>query len=686
MIRSLFQMILYVLIALTLSYGAVIGQRINKATMGLSPESLTKDKPTIIARERTDPITIDGSLSEKDWTSVEAIPSFIQKDPNPGARPSLNTTTKFLYDEENLYVGVFCAIDSQGKKSIRTQNFRRDFDEFNNDVFGIAIDGFNSQRACQVFITTPDAVQRDAEVENGNQVNENWDAVWYVKTRILDEGWFAEFRIPWKTLRYSHTQQEIGIILFRNIRGKGYNEVITFPAIPRSFSYYRMDYAAKLRVDLPKPSLNMQFKPYILGKGVPREGNTNKFDYSPQIGGEIKWGISPNTVLDLTFNTDFAQADVDRQVQNLDRFSPFFPEIRPFFLENADMFAIGQPENIAPFFSRRIGLDETGRPIPVLGGMRLTSRTKERNFGFMSILQSPTDTSQITNFSVFRYSKNFGEQARIGGLFTSKIDMTQGSQMTTTTSADFFTRLREDLSVQGMVSLSRKDNISGIAATGNLKFEPNWVYLNYNFGLVDDKYQPESGFVNRRDHITNSISLYPVIRDTSWLPSFIRSFEPELIGRIVHSASTKQFQEAQFTFGPIWALLQDGSVFNIRATPTWQRLTKPFSPLGVQIAPGDYQYTRYLVRYTSDQSKKLYGSIYYEAGKFYNGRLQTGRAKLGYNPSPRLNLAISYETNQMKNVGVDMVTQRFHLFAPEVRLAVNPRLQLSAVYQYNSTT
>lgn len=121
----------------------------------------------------------------------------------------------------------------------------------------------------------------------------------------------------------------------------------------------------------------MQVNPYFLvANGSTREGQQlEEKDDELEIGGEFKWALTPNTVIDGTINTDFAQADVDQQVQNLTRFSVLFPERRQFFLENANIFRTSSTSLIQPFFSRRIGLNENGQPIPIDAGLRFTSQT-----------------------------------------------------------------------------------------------------------------------------------------------------------------------------------------------------------------------------------------------------------------------------------------------------------------------
>ncbi len=180
--------------------------------------------------------------------------------------------------------------------------------------------------------------------------------------------------IPLKTLRYqTGTNQTWGFNVMRNIRHK--NEQVYLAPIPRGFDIYRVSLAAKMTgLDLP-PRRDIKLIPYVLGsanKDFTRAGD--QLDKNADVGVDVKWGIRPNLTLDVTVNTDFAQVEADEEQVNLTRFDLFFPEKRPFFLENASTFQFGKPQQIDLFFSRRIGLSPTALPIDILGGGRLSGK------------------------------------------------------------------------------------------------------------------------------------------------------------------------------------------------------------------------------------------------------------------------------------------------------------------------
>ena len=238
-----------------------------------------------------------------------------------------------------------------------------------------------------------------------------------MQTQIEDDRWIVEMAIPWRTLRYADDTDRLGIIFARNIRHL--NENTASPPVPRVLTIYRMAYQGELTgIEAPSPPANVQFNPYALTNHLDDDGSDTQFE----LGGELKWAITPSTVLDMTVNTDFAQAEVDRQVVNLDRFSVFFPERRQFFLENANLFSANLTNWIRPFFSRRIGLDDAGQPIPLDGGVRLTRRSSEQELGLLAMSQQATDASPASQFGVARYSRNLAGESRLGGMLTFRRD------------------------------------------------------------------------------------------------------------------------------------------------------------------------------------------------------------------------------------------------------------------------
>lgn len=451
----------------------------------------------IRANSSSERLTIDGRLSENPWRAAFEVKNFFQVQPIQGAAANPDTRVKVLYDNRNLYIGAFCP-DSLGKRGVRVPDLRRDFEFFTNDIFGVALDPFRDKRNAMVFQTNPHGAQRDILAFDDQFFDRDWDALWKVRTARTDSGWVAEVAIPWKTLRYPKDSTTWGINFLRIARNK--NQFSGWNPYPRATNNYRMAYEGLLTgIKPPSPSANIRINPYFLfsaDEGT-RNGDVTLSETTPKVGGEIKWAINPFTVLDFTANTDFAQADVDRQVNNLTRFSVFFPERRQFFLENASLFITGMPGSIQPFFSRKIGLDPAGNRIGIDAGARLVSRTQKRNFGGMLIRQRSNEKFPASTYGVARYSKNFGEQNRFGGLITSKFDDTTdstASQQNFTYTADAYLRISTPLSWSTSASVSTTTGkSSGFSFTSELSYFSNQLYLYYWQSVVNKDYDPQVG-------------------------------------------------------------------------------------------------------------------------------------------------------------------------------------------------
>ncbi len=347
---------------------------------------------------------IDGRVNEPIWQSVQPYTTFTQQDPIEGAPASERTEVRIIVGKGNVYVSVI-AFDSDPSKIIVSQA-RRDASLNETDSVVMVFDTFNDNQNAFVFGTNPLGIEYDGQVAREGQssgvslgggtaagtqrggisaFNPNWDGDWTVKSQITERGWETEMAIPLKTLRYqTGTNRTWGFNVVRNIRHK--NEQVYLAPIPRGFDIYRVSLAAKMSgLDLPARR-DIKLIPYALGslnKDFTRSGD--QVDKNADVGLDVKWGIRPNLTLDATINTDFAQVEADEEQVNLTRFDLFFPEKRPFFLENASTFQFGNPQQIDLFFSRRIGLSPAALPIDIRGGARLSGKLGGWNVGVLNI-------------------------------------------------------------------------------------------------------------------------------------------------------------------------------------------------------------------------------------------------------------------------------------------------------------
>ena len=640
---------------------------------------------------------IDGFLNEPEWKLAKPSPAFTEIEPvqgNPSREP---TTVKVLYNHQYLYFGIF-AHDSLGTKGLRSTDFQRDFDDNSRDLFGIALDCFNDKRNAMVFATDPYGVQRDLLSFDDLYYDIDWNGLWRVRTNRTDSGWTAEIAIPWETLRYPNTDsiQQWGLSIYRNRRIT--NEITSFSPYPHAFSPLRMNYAGLLtNLKPPPPKTNIRFEPYALSSYDHYEGfdsTVKNNETNLKFGGDLKWAIDPNSVLDLTVNTDFAQADVDQQVNNVSRFSVFFPEKRQFFLENASLFGIGISQavdgsggqmRVQPFFSRSIGLDSLGTPIPIEGGARFVHRSTKTNYGVIAMRQRAAENSPATNFFVGRISQNVGANSRVGGLVTVK---NQPDNTNIVSTIDGFFRLGESNSLNTLLmqSANTKKGKNGVAGFAQYYYSTNQMKIWLTQSVVTKDFDPEMGFVSRTDVISTTPGMNWYYRgDKLPFKKILRAFEPGFLPEFYWQASTGKSIERTFIFFPVWLNFQSGAYFGYGLEPQFQRLTSAFQPLGVIIAPGDYYFTNQQIWLSSDPSRPLSLTGIYTWGDYFNGKLNSGDWRLQLAPIPQISFALRFNRNRFINVGVQHSSATIDLYGIESRLALNPRLQLIGFYQKNAS-
>ncbi len=641
-----------------------------------------KVRTTFQATRAASPIRIDGMLSETEWRHAPIQTGFLQVEPNQGDTTHFQTEVRLLFDDSHLYIGAVCR-DTIGYAGVRVPDLRRDFDYFANDLFSVSIDGFHDQRTAMAFQVNPYGALRDLIVFDDRLYDRDWDGVWSAATLVSDSGWTVEMAIPFATLRYpapsrEAKQQVWGVQFTRIIRRE--NQITSLPLFPRAYTPYRMSYAADLvGLEPPPPRLNLRLQPYALQQ---MRASNDVLTGKPQLGGEIKWAITPNDVLDLTLNTDFAQADVDRQVINLSRFSVFFPERRQFFLENASLFTLGTDNYIQPFFSRRIGLDAFGNPIAIDGGARYVRRTSSENVGLLFIQTRADEMRNIprSQFAVARFSQNLSEENRLGAMLNFRHDaptMTTSSVTNLTATIDGFWRISPSLSYQAMISNSQTKGAdgNGFGAYSFLAWQDNRGYVGLVNALVSPNYNAATGFVGRQNVIVTSLGMYPNFRP-DWKPSFIRAFEPELFINLFHGVSDGLLQEASIQFSPIYITFQSGASVVFSIQPNWQFPTDFFAPIaGVRIAPGEYTFTRLELRLNTDQSAAYSASLSGSVGGYFDGRLNSVDITLKARPTPHVAVSLRWLWNELFDVGALGNYRQTHLLAPELRLALNPRLQ-----------
>lgn len=324
-------------------------------------------------------IDLDGRIDEPAWEQALLLP-LVEMMPDPGAQPSEATEILIGYTDEYLYAACRC----YDRQTPVAPSFRRDYSGTDTDYFIVSLDTFNDKENVLAFLATPSGVRFDVAVTNDaagdSPFQRDWNTFWDVAVEVKDDGWFAEVRIPFSSLRFEADGDRVvmGLTAARYFaREFG---VASFPAVPPEWGtagVYKASRAHEVEFRGIQPSRLLRVSPYLLfgmtQENVLDQSRTayrSRNDPAHDIGLDVKYGLTSNLTLDLTVNPDFAQAEADDQEVNLTRFPLFFPEKRRFFQERSSNFAFdfGGPDRL--FYTRRVGLHE-GHQVHILGGARV---------------------------------------------------------------------------------------------------------------------------------------------------------------------------------------------------------------------------------------------------------------------------------------------------------------------------
>jgi hypothetical protein len=495
----------------TLAIGVLLGATICVLDVSAQdPASL--ERPAAVATPLSEAPTIDGDvLNDPAWNGVSPTSGFIQKTPNTGRPVSEKTEVYIAYTADTLYFGVVC-YDREPERIVVADS-RRDSELEETDSFQIILDTYGDEQTGFVFGTNPVGIEYDGQVTREGEgsafsaggFNKNWDAVWEVSAQISDIGWTAEFAIPFTTLRYPGAEEQVWTLnMQRNIRR--HNEQSFWSPIPIQFSIYRLALAGSVS-GLQVPSQrNLKLLPYVLGEVQQENRETTTTDNNFEFGIDLKYSITPSLTLDATYNTDFAQVEVDDFQVNLNRFNIFFPEKRPFFLENAGYFSVGVPQEVELFFSRRIGIGPEGEVVPIIAGARMSGKLAQKyNLGALYMrTEAVPGVTQENGFAVARLSRDFPNRSYLGGIVVSRRGYGSDSEddYNHTFSLDGQWGIGDYGLIQGFVAKTETPGADegehAFQLAGNYDSE-KWSY-SASYTEVADDFNPEVGFLTRRGY------------------------------------------------------------------------------------------------------------------------------------------------------------------------------------------
>jgi Domain of unknown function (DUF5916) len=676
------------------------------------------NRPRVRAHRIAVPPTLDGLVNEPAWDDIEPATNFIQQEPNEGQPATEKTEVRVGFDEKDLYLGIIC-FDSQPDSIVVTQN-RRDATLTDTDSVEILLDTFNDQQNAVIFGTSPTGIEYDGQVSKAGQgrggvgsparaggsggqggaqrggassFNLNWDGVWWVRAQVTKRGWEAELKIPFKSLRYHPGPERVwGLNLKRNLRRR--NEQSFWAPVSRAFAFnYQIELAGKLEGLALETHRNLKLLPYGL-TGFKQDYflSENPTRIQHTAGLDVKYSVTPSLTLDATFNTDFAQVEVDEEQINLTRFDLFFPEKRPFFLENSGTFEFGSPREVEIFFSRRIGIDESGVQIPIDAGVRMSGKAGKYDIGMLNMqTRKLAGVAPANNFTVARISREFGRRSSIGGIAVNRQSTSsllglnrQPYNRTFGVDANLGFGRYANLFSYFAKSITPGKNSSNQAAASTFEYDDQHHRIDLAYQEVGRNFNPEVGFVRRIGYRKPSFGYrYTHTPEGKRLRSIFPHFQWNQWYTIAEEG-TPTGKESGFEHYHLDSRWQNGSSLGIAWNRNFERLDKPFevSP-GVQIRPGAYQFSEMVANFGSDPSATFFTDGNVAIGHFYGGTIRTINLNGGYRVGYRFTFSGNYIRNFIRlpegKFNTDLVGYRFNW-------SLTPKSYFQSFIQYNNQT
>ncbi len=626
----------------------------------------------------TQSIVLDGELKDSIWTIANSIDNLRMVEPNENSTPTHRTIIKLLVDEENIYIGVKC-FDNATK--ITSYSKARDSRLRSEDYIKFVFDTYLDQRNGFAFSLNPFGARYDATVSRDSE-NSNWDGVWDAKAVIHKNFWSAEIIIPIKTLSFKSKLSKWGFNFERKI--ERLMEIDRWSGISRNYSVTSLSETG-LITGLPNFNLGLGLLMRISPVVGFNKNNGENIHLNRDVSADITQRISPDISATLTFNTDFAETEVDSRRTNLTRFPLFFPEKRTFFLEGADIydFGLGLGTDVVPFFSRKIGLFD-GKEIPIIFGGKLNGKIKNTNFGAMYVhTNSVKDLVTTNDLGVVRIKQNIFDQSNIGIIATGgdpsglKNSWLVGADFTYQKS-NLFGNKNLMIGVWGLYS-NRPDMIGNKTSYGlRIDYPNDLLDISINYKFIGDAFQPSLGFIPR-----SGIKMYKFGLDYMPRPNikFIRQFFFESSFRLITDLNNKWESYSIFT-APFHFLMESGDRFECNFRPTGENLMVPFEiDDGVIIPSGEYHNIRYRIEFESATKRLISGEATWWFGTFYTGTLDQIELYVTFRFSSNLIFYLNYEKNIVKLVEGSFQQD---LVGGRVQLNFSPNLTVSSFIQYDT--
>ncbi len=607
----------------------------------------TNTNKRITVSQTSAKISVDGTLDEPAWAGAAPIGEVLQREPKQETPATERTEVRLLMDKDNLYVGVNC-FDSQPSKVVGTQ-MARDAELEVDDSVAILLDTFHDRRNAFYFATNPAGALVDGLiVENSENINFDWNAIWIVRAKRHAEGWSAEFAIPFKSLSFNPGQDDWGFNFSRIIIRKIEEDRWASPRLDVEFT--QVSEAGEINgFASAEQGRGLDVRPYAVGRMIRDERGNNRFE--GDIGGDAFYNLTPGLRLTTTVNTDFAETEADNRQINLTRFPLFFPEKRSFFLENAGVFDFGRSlvrqTEMIPFFSRRIGLLD-GQEVPILAGAKLTGKAGRFDVGGLAIRTQKTPFTEAKNYFVGRVKRNIFKQSYFGGIYTegdpvnAEAGRTIGGDARLAT-ANFLGTDRNFAVDAYAIKTQRVGLTSDDTSFGVVASYPNdrwWGYVEARH--VGRDFSPALGFIQRKavDKFSTRIEFNP--RPKKFLN--VRQMFNEFQFTVYKRNDIGRVESWRLFTAPVNWEFNTGDRVEFNWVPTFERLFLPFEIAdGVKLPPGDYRFTRFRAEFETAPKRFWQAAVTWWFGNYWSGRADEIEAELLFKFAPHFQAGISAE-------------------------------------------
>lgn len=597
---------------------------------------------------------IDGQLDEALWKNNPAYQGLHQISPDEYAPGTELTRFWVAYDEDHLYVAA--QVYDDPKRVVALQPIQGKAVE-SDDQIHISIDPFNTDRDGYFFQTNPNGLRTQSLIGTVSS-NPNWRAIWDSAAQINDEGWAVEMAIPFKSLSFDPRNSTWGFNIGRVIRRKG--EFQAWSSRGRDIWEMGPTVMADLSpIENVRQGRGLDIQVTGVASHVHRQGLGSDSDAEPSL--DVFYKPTPNITLAATLNTDFSSTEVDDRIVNLSRFDVQLPEKRDFFLRDSTQFTFaGLVDNGMPFFSRRIGLGETGESVALEGGAKFFGRFGDTDVGALVVRQEASGEQQHdADLLVVRMKRNLFEESQLGFIYTEGDPFSD--EKNRVIGADFnynksdawgwgglrggawYQRVYEDTHT----SLGEMDQHALGASFG---FTRNQYDVNWNYREIGRGFNPALGFVNRRDIRRHSLDVSRThffngdFLGRSWL----KSWRPNITAEYVSDTRDLK-QDYQIDLSPFALESVGGDTFSLVYTRRFERLAENFFPVpSLSVQPGDYDADRVRINLTSSIARRFHASAEWGVGDFYDGDKRDQLYSLGWRPLRNWYLTLGHEIAELE--------------------------------------